>query len=127
MIECFFVFLCVCRQVKQDENVEVGHVIAAIAQGAASSTGASAPPTASAQQEEQPSASSTGTMNVPASTTLASETPPAPAAEHHGYQAQIAFPPRRAPDGGVLSMMPKEKAQEILQGMYSEPEKKIVY
>ncbi|KAI3431810.1 hypothetical protein D9Q98_010563 [Chlorella vulgaris] len=115
--------------VKEDDNVEVGHVVASISDSAkgtaskpapaAKSAEASAPPAEAKNESKQQSGSRT---KAPAAA-AAAPAPAAPAAaaaeaaEPAHRAPSIAFPPRRTPDGKPISMLPASDAKQMLASM----------
>ena len=103
--------------VKEDENVVVGHVVAAIsAADAATTTNARAP------------ASSISDPSTSTATTTATDvsSPPSPPKQQqqkeeekqqHRRQPSIQFPPRRTPTGDILSLMPAAEAQQAKEAL----------
>ncbi|KAL4439850.1 hypothetical protein ABPG75_002851 [Micractinium tetrahymenae] len=98
--------------VKQDDNVEVGHVVASIAEGA---TAAAAAPDPEPQQQQQQQ------QQAPASAAAPPPPPTPPAAPAQAAPADrtpsIRFPPRVAPSGERISSLPAEQAQAMLASL----------
>ena len=109
-------------QVKPDENVEVGHVVASIAEGATAE--AAAPQPAAPAPQQQAAAAAPPPKRAPkaaAAPKPAAAKAPAPAAaapkppSAAGQRTpSIRFPPRRTPEGEVLSAMPPAQAKQLL-------------
>lgn len=93
--------------VKPDDNVSVNHVVAAIIQGEAPAKAEGTAPPVHASS----SSSITSTTTSSATPTVAGGS----GDHHHGYRPRISFPPRRTPQGDIISMMPREQAQQALQ------------
>ncbi len=116
LILVFFNFL----QVKEDENVTVGHVIAIIDDSGEAS--ASTPPAAAAEQAPPSPPSEEKTSPAPA----ASSAPHAAAAaavsddgHERGRVPSIHFPPRRTATGDIISMLPAAEAAAAAAGAAS--------
>lgn len=100
--------------VKTDDNVEVGHVVASIADA----TGAKAGKPARQQQQQAaaPPPPQPKQAPAPAPEPVAPSAPDAPA---HRTPA-IRFPPRRTPDGKVLSSLDPSTAKQLLSSMLGD-------
>ncbi|KAL4853863.1 Cilia- and flagella-associated protein 58 [Chlorella vulgaris] len=117
--------------VKEDDNVEVGHVVASISDSAkgtaskpapaAKSAEASAAPPAEAKKESKQQSGSSSEAPAAAAAAPAPAAPAAAAATEAAERAHrapsIAFPPRRTPDGKPISMLPASDAKQMLASM----------
>lgn len=99
-------------QVKPDDNVEVGHLVATIAEGATAAAPAPEQQQQAAAAAEQPSPPPPQPKPAAAEPTAAA---PTKAAAHR--TPSISFPPRRAPTGEVISSMAPAAAQQLLASM----------
>ena len=92
--------------VKEGDTVQVGQVIASAEEGEAPS------------QKEAPPAIKPNAPSPP--TVMASSTGKAASLSMeatHTRRHSISFPPRRSPDGQILSMLPADTAEQILRSM----------
>jgi 2-oxoglutarate dehydrogenase E2 component (dihydrolipoamide succinyltransferase) len=120
------IFLCASPlQVRQDDNVNVGHVVASIAEGAAAGSVEGSPAPAASPKQGQaphqapaaaPPAQQPGQPPLQAAAPAAAATPPPPPPPlPPSGHARISFPPRRTPSGEVISMLPAAAAAEALR------------
>lgn len=96
-------------QVKEDDNVTVGHVVAAITEGAAAAKAEGAPPKVVPSPPPPPAAAPEAAPTEPTPTppAMASISTSTPASAR---QPTIHFPPRRTATGDIISLMPAEQA-----------------
>jgi pyruvate/2-oxoglutarate dehydrogenase complex dihydrolipoamide acyltransferase (E2) component len=109
-------------QVKPDDNVEVGHVVASISDSDAAAPAPADAEAPAAPKAEPPAekpakapkpkkAAAAAPPPKPAASAPAPEQPPAAAAHR---TPSIRFPPRRTPDGELISALPRSEAQSLL-------------
>jgi len=102
-------------QVKEDENVVVGHIIAVIDDSGEASSASSSSPAAEAQKQEAPPSTSDKKKMPP--TQAAAPAPQKTAASNdthgRGRTPSIKFPPRRTSTGNIISMLPAAEAAAV--------------
>ena len=107
-------------QVKPDDNVEVGHVVASI--GPLGSAAAAAAPQPEAPQQQAAAPPPPPPPAAPAAPPRQAAAAPAPAAapaaEAHRMPS-IRFPPRRTPEGDQISALPRTEAERMMAQVLS--------
>lgn len=103
-LNSFFTFLA-RLQVKEDENVEVGRIVATVTEGAQAARAEGRPP----KQAPPPPAAEAAVAAAPAEPAPEPVAPEA-AAGPAPRQPSIQFPPRRTAGGDIISMLPAAEA-----------------
>jgi hypothetical protein len=91
--------------------VTVGHVIAALTEGASAAKAEGTPPPLQPPAAARPASPPSAPSSSQAADTVSQE------AAKMGRVPSISFPPRRSPDGDILSLMVKEEAEAVLKAM----------
>ena len=102
---------------KVDENVSVGHVVAAITEGAGAAKAEGAIPkdipSPSPPQTEAPAVK----KHTPSTVSTPSASPTPSSDTSSGRAGSISFPPRRTPSGDIISMMSVSEAKEATEAL----------